>query len=249
MVKRSSDHQVAYPEVKLQERDLVRVVGIVVPFVPLGAGTREKFVLSSSREKMGTGDLCRVPPAAVRHGRTRKTSGTGLHGIVEGSCGYRARGVSIRRKFVLSRNLWYKTRGVAIWINVVLTPGSLPRSQTAGTGPSASCGYCCPVCPTGGRYTGKSRCIEPREKMGRGELHWVPPAAVRHGRARQTSGMEPCGGCRQVQWVPGPWGQYSGKIRLIEKPGVQDEGSPHMAKRSSDLQVAYPKVKLQVRDL
>ena len=32
-------------------------------------------------------------------------------GIVEGSCGYRARGVSIRGKFVLSRNPGYKTSG------------------------------------------------------------------------------------------------------------------------------------------
>ena len=32
-------------------------------------------------------------------------------GIVEGSCTYRARGVSIRGKFVLSRNPGYKTRG------------------------------------------------------------------------------------------------------------------------------------------
>ena len=32
-------------------------------------------------------------------------------GIVEGSRGYRARGVSIRGKFVLSRNPGYKTRG------------------------------------------------------------------------------------------------------------------------------------------
>ena len=39
--------------------------------------------------------------------------------IVEGSCGYR---VNIRGKFVLSRNSGYKTRGVAMWLNVVLTP-------------------------------------------------------------------------------------------------------------------------------
>ena len=44
-------------------------------------------------------------------------------GIVEGSCGYRARGFSIRGKFVLSRNPGYKTRGFAMWLNVVLTPG------------------------------------------------------------------------------------------------------------------------------
>ena len=32
MAKRSSDPRVAYPEVKIQVRDLVRVVDIVVPF-------------------------------------------------------------------------------------------------------------------------------------------------------------------------------------------------------------------------
>ena len=37
----------AYPEVKLQGRDLVQVVGIVAPFAHMGAGSREKFVLSS----------------------------------------------------------------------------------------------------------------------------------------------------------------------------------------------------------
>ena len=36
MAKRSSDIWVAYPEVKVQVRDLVRVVGIVSPFVPRG---------------------------------------------------------------------------------------------------------------------------------------------------------------------------------------------------------------------
>ena len=34
MAKRSSDSWVAYPEVKVQVRDLVRVVGIVTPFAP-----------------------------------------------------------------------------------------------------------------------------------------------------------------------------------------------------------------------
>ena len=63
---------------------------------------------------MGTGDMCRVPPSAVRHGRARQNSGMGRVGIVEGSCGYRARGVSIRGKFVLSTKPGYKTRWVAI---------------------------------------------------------------------------------------------------------------------------------------
>ena len=49
--------------------------------------------------------------------------------------------------------------------------------------------------------------------------------------------------------VPGPLGQYSGKIRFIEKPGLQDEGGRHVAERSSDPRVAYPKVKVQVCEL
>ena len=48
------------------------------------------------------------------------------------------------------------------------------------------------------------------------------PAAVRHRRARLSSGMGPCGDCRRVLWIPGPRGQYSGKSHLIEKPGVKN---------------------------
>ena len=44
-------------------------------------------------------------------------------GIVEESCGYRVRGDSNRGNIVLSRNPGYKTKGVAILLNVVLTPG------------------------------------------------------------------------------------------------------------------------------
>ena len=53
---------------------------------------------------------------------------------------------------------------------------------------------------------------------------YEPLAAVRHGRAMQSLGTGPCGDCRRVLWVPGPRGQYSGKIRFIKKPGVQDQG-------------------------
>ena len=52
-----------------------------------------------------------------------------------------------------------------------------------------------------------------------------------------------------VEGSCGPRGQYSRKIRFIEKPGVQSEGCRHLAKRSSDPRVAYPEVNVQVRDL
>ena len=77
--------------------------------------------------------------------------------------------------------------------------------------------------------------------MDTGDLCRVPPAAVHPGRARQCSGTGLCGYCRRVLWVAGPRGQYSWKIRFIEIPGVQDEGYRHVAKRSSDPRVAYPK--------
>ena len=52
----------------------------------------------------------------------------------------------------------------------------------------------------------------PRGEIGPEDVCRVPLAAVRHGRARQTSESGLCGDCRGVLWVPGPRGQYSGKF-------------------------------------
>ena len=49
-------------------------------------------------------------------GEPGKVQGRDHVGIVKGSCGYSG-------KFVLSRNTKYKNMGVAMWLNVVLTPG------------------------------------------------------------------------------------------------------------------------------
>ena len=75
MAKRSSDPRVAYLEVKVQVRDLVRVVGIVAPLCPTGCQYSGK--IRCIGYKMGTGDLCWVPWADVRHWRARQSSGTG----------------------------------------------------------------------------------------------------------------------------------------------------------------------------
>ena len=85
--------------------------------------------------------------------------------------------------------------------------------------------------------------------MGIGDLCRVSPAAVCHGRARQSSGTGQCGDCRRVLWLPNPRSQYSGKIRFIEKPRYKTMGGRHVDKRSPDPRVAYPEVKVQVRDL
>ena len=114
MAKRSSDRRVAYPEVKVQVRDLVRDV-ILLPPLPDGGQYSGKVCFI---EKPGV-------PGAPSNGTPRE------------------------------KNPEYKTMEVAMWLNVVLTPGSLPRSQSPGTGPSTSCGYCCRLCPTGVSIRGK----------------------------------------------------------------------------------------------
>ena len=69
-------------------------------------------------------DTCAgCPQQRYATGEPGKVQGRDRVGIIEVSCGYRARWVSVRGKFVLSRNSWYKTRGVAMWLNVVLTSG------------------------------------------------------------------------------------------------------------------------------
>ena len=56
--------------------------------------------------------------------------------------------------------------------------------------------------------------------MGIRDLYRLPLVGVRHGRgARQRSGTVPCGDCRTVLW-----GQYSEKIRFMEKTGLLGEG-------------------------
>ena len=105
-------------------------------------------------------------------------------------------------------------------------------------------GIVTPFVSLGLRTRGKFVLWSPKGKVGRCDICRVTLAAVRHGRARQTSGTRPYGDCRRVLLVLGTRGQYSGKILFIEKSRVQDEGGRHMANRSSDPQQAYPEVKL-----
>ena len=78
--KRTSDSRVAYPEVKGQVRDLVRVVGIVAHF-DQGRSVPGKNSFYRVPGVNGHRSLCRVSPAAVCHGRARQSSGTGPWGL------------------------------------------------------------------------------------------------------------------------------------------------------------------------
>ena len=53
MAKRSSDPRVAYPEVNVQVRDLVRVVGFVAPFAPRGFRLAKSSILALSYFHVG----------------------------------------------------------------------------------------------------------------------------------------------------------------------------------------------------
>ena len=72
---------------------------------------------------MRSGDLCRVPPAAVHPGRVRQCSGTG-------QCGYCRRVLWVpgprsqysgKNRFI-GEKPGVQDEGVAMWLNVVLTP-------------------------------------------------------------------------------------------------------------------------------
>ena len=115
-------------------------------------------------------------------GETGNVQGRDRVGIVEGSCGYRARGVNIRGKFVLSRNTGYKTRGVATWLNVVLT--------VRVAYPEANVQVRDLVRVVGSVFEENSFYRAPGDKWDKGDLCRVPPAAVHNRRARQCSGTQ-----------------------------------------------------------
>ena len=159
-------------------------------------------------------------------------------GIVEGSYWYRARGVSIWGKFVFSKNLGYKTNGVATWLGE--RGGSVvecrtPEREVRGSRPTAAV-----LCPWARHFTPRKYWLITQEAMASSRHDWKivdwdvkpqhnqptkshvaelssdPQAAQCHGSARQTSGTAPWWVCRRVLWVPDPRGQYSKTIRFIE---------------------------------
>ena len=95
----------AYPEFKLKKRDLVQILCIVTALSDLGL---VPWVNSFYRAPGENGHMRRVPGATsscTPRESQAKLQSVDRVGIVEGSCGYRARGVSIRGTFVLSRNI------------------------------------------------------------------------------------------------------------------------------------------------
>ena len=86
-------------------------------------GIRGKFVLSSPTDKWAEETCAGCPLQRYIPGEPGNVQGRDCVDIVDGSCGYRARGVSIRGKYVFIEKPGVQDEGVAMWLNVVLTPG------------------------------------------------------------------------------------------------------------------------------
>ena len=86
------------------------VVGIAFP-LPQGVQYKGKFQFIEPKGGKWAREACaECPKQRYAREEPSKAQGQDRKGIVEWSCGYRARLVSIRGNFVLSRNSGYKTR-------------------------------------------------------------------------------------------------------------------------------------------
>ena len=120
--------------------------------------------------------------------------------------------------------------------------------QSSGTGPSASCGYCYSL-PRGGLYSGKTLFIETKGVIG----HRRPVSgAPSSGTPRESQAKFRHGTVWVLEKGPvgtGPSGSVFGENSFYRETRGTGRGGRHVAKRSSDPRVAYPEVKVQVRDL
>ena len=100
VAKRSSDPRVAFPEVKVQVGNLVRVVDIVAPFAPRGSVFGENSFYRAPGDEWAQETCAGCPKQQYAMGEPGKVQGRDRVCIVERSCGYQTRGVSVREKFV-----------------------------------------------------------------------------------------------------------------------------------------------------
>ena len=100
-------------------------------------------------------------------------------GVCVGGGGVAGGGVLLLQdKFVLSRNLGYKTRGDRQVAKRSSDPRVAYPEVKVQVRDLVHCGYCCPRYPTRCGYPGKIRFIEPQGQMGTGDVCRVTPAAV-----------------------------------------------------------------------
>ena len=160
----------------------MRVVDIVAPFAPRWP-VHGEFVLSNPRGYMSTGDLCRMPLAAISHGSARKSSGTGPCGDCRRVLwGTRPAG-SVFGKNLFHRESWGTSRG-----------GRHVAKRSSGHRVAYPVqvrdlvrvvGTVVPLFPKGGRYSGSIRFTEPQVVKGHMRLVSGAPSsgALRESQA------------------------------------------------------------------
>ena len=116
-------------------------------------------------------------------------------------------------------------------------------------GSSASCGHCCPLSPRVGSVFVKIRFIEPQGVNGhKRPVLGAPQQRYATGEPGKVHGWDRVG---IVEWFCGNWARgvsIRGKFVLSIRLGYKTRGCHHVAKRSSEPRVAYPEVKVKVRD-
>ena len=145
-------------------------------------------------------------------------------GIVEGFCWYRAWRVSIQGNFVLSKNPRIQNEGDRQVVKRSFEPWvAHPEVKVQVRDLEGRWAQeTCAGCPQQGYTTG-----EPGKDRGRDHVGIVEGFCGY--RARRVS--------------------IQGNFVLSRNPRIQNEGDRQVVKRSSDLRVAHPEVKVQVRDL
>ena len=102
-------------------------------------------------------------------------------------------------------------------------PGSLPRSQSSGTRNIVRLeGIVAPFAPRGVSIWVKF--VLSRPKQVNGHRRPVPDSPSSGTPQESQAKFRHCRDCRRVRWVPGPRGQYSGKIVLSRHPGYNTRG-------------------------
>ena len=97
-----------------------------------------------------------------------------------------------------------------MWLNVVLPPGSLRRSQSSGTGPSASCGILLSYLPHGGGGS----------EFGENSFYRAPG-----GKSTQQT----CARCPQLRYATGK----PGKVQGLDHVGIVEGTCWYRARRVS----------------
>ena len=204
----------------------MRVVGIVAPFAPRGFSIREKICFIDPMGGKWAQDTSAGCPqqryATEEQGKVQRQDRVG---VVEGFCGFYARDVSIWAKFVLSTIPGYKIRGIAMWLNVVLTPRvAYPAVKVQVRDLVRVVGIVASFAQRGSLFRENSFYRAPGGKWAQETL---PPAAVPYRGARQSLGTGPCRDCRKVLWVPGPRGSVFGEnLDYRQSRGTRLGGSP-----------------------